>query len=309
MKQDFKYEQAFDRNLGWLIQEEQSKLRSSCVGIAGLGGAGGFQAQALARLGVGHFKITDLDTFELTNINRQIGASVDTLGQAKTSVIRDMILAINPEARVEVFPDGLNAHTIDRFLESVDLALDGIDFFAQKTKLLLFKKCREKRIPALTACPLGFGASLIIFSPDGMKYEDYFDFDEAMDEKEMRITSTFGLSPSPLCINYMDKKSLDLDGKRASSVVPGLLLVAALSGTEAVKILTEKKPIRYAPHVYQIDLMTQQVRRKYYPFGMKSPWQRFKKWLLFKLMNSQIYYLLRPRKAADLQMAEYSSKT
>ncbi len=297
IKTKFNYDQAFDRNIGWLTQSEQSKLQQSCVAIAGLGGAGGFQAQALARLGVGRFKVADLDTFELTNINRQIGATVDTLGQQKVTVIRDMILAINPEAKVEMFEQGISEKTIDRFLDSVDLALDGIDFFAQNTKLLFFKKCRDRRITALTSCPLGFGASLIIFAPTGMKYEDYFDLKEGMTEKEIRITSTLGLSPSPLCLPYMDKKSLDLKGERASSVSPGLMLVASLSATEAVKILTGKRNIDYCPHVFQIDLLTHQVRKKYFPFGMRSPLQRLKRWFLLKVMNSQVYYLLRPRKA------------
>ncbi|MBI1977864.1 MAG: ThiF family adenylyltransferase [Candidatus Omnitrophica bacterium] len=307
--QEFIYEQAFDRNIGWLTTEEQAKLRRSCVAIAGLGGAGGFQAQVLARLGVGRFKIADLDTFELTNINRQIGASIETLGRAKTPIIRDMIFAINPEAQVESFNEGINPKSIDSFLESADLALDGIDFFAQNTKLLLFRKCYEKGIPAITSCPLGFGASLLAFSPKGMKYEDYFDLRDGMSEKEMRMTCTPGLAPSALCLPYMDKQALDLKGQRTSSVVPGLMLVAALSGTEAVKILTGKRSVRYAPHVYEIDLLTQRVRKKYYPMGMKSPLQRIKRWLYLKLMNTQLYYLLRPRKAADLQIAEQLSKT
>ena len=306
--QSFNYEQAFERNLGWLTASEQSKLRKSCVAIAGLGGAGGFQVQALARLGVSRFKIADLDTFELTNINRQIGASIETLGHAKVPVIREMILSINPEAEVTAFDGGITANTIDPFLESVDLAFDGIDFFTQKVKLLFFKKCREKGIPALTSCPLGFGASLIVFSPTGMNYEDYFDLREGMNEKEMRIACTLGLSPNPLCLPYMDKSALDLKGQRASSVAPGLMLVAAISASEAVKILTGKHSVQYAPHVYQIDLLTQRMSRKFYPFGMRSPWQRFKKWFLFKLMNAQIYYLLRPRKPSDSEIAEQVSR-
>ena len=59
----FQYTKAFERNIGWLTSQEQEKLRTSRVGIAGLGGAGGFQAQALARLGVGKFKIADPDVF------------------------------------------------------------------------------------------------------------------------------------------------------------------------------------------------------------------------------------------------------
>ena len=218
----FSYEQAFDRNLGWLTAQEQAILRKSCVAIAGLGGAGGMQAQVLARLGIGRFKIADPDTFELTNINRQIGASVETLGEQKTSVIREMILSINPEAEVTIFEEGVTQHNVDRFLESVDLALDGIDFFGQDSKLLFFRKCYEKRIPALTSCPLGFGASVIIFSPSGMKYEDYFDLQDQMDEQKKRMACTFGLSPSPLCLSYMDKEAFNLKTRPAANVFPPL---------------------------------------------------------------------------------------
>src|SRR3989338_1451369 len=295
MKQEFNYAEAFERNIGWLTASEQHRLKNSCVAIAGLGGAGGLQAQVLSRLGVGHFKIADLDSFELTNINRQIGATIETLGQPKTPVIRDMILAINPEAKVDTFEEGITTNTIDAFLDGAYLALDGIDFFAQNTKLLLFRKCYEKKIQALTSCPLGFGASVMIFSPSGMRFEDYFDLNEKMSEKEMRLAMTFGLAPSGLCLPYMDKKALDLQGQRASSVAPGLMMVAAFSGAEAVKVLTRKGKVHFCPHIWQIDLMTQKVKRKFFPLGMRSPWQRLKKWALFQLMNSQIYYLLRPK--------------
>ncbi len=297
VKQPFNYDQAFDRNLGWLTSEEQTKLRHSCVAIAGLGGAGGYQAQALPRLGVGRFKLADLDTFELSNINRQIGATVDTLGHSKVAVIRDMILAINPQAQIEVFEEGITTSSINQFLNGTQLGLDGIDFFAQNTKLLFFRTCYEKKIPALTSCPLGFGASLIVFSPDGMKYEDYFDITEEMNEKEKRVISTLGLSPTPLCFSYMDKNVIDFNGERVSSVSPALMLVASLSASEAVKILTGKQKVHYCPNVYQIDLLTQKVRKKYFPLGMKSPLQRLKRWFFLKLMNNQIYYLLRPRRA------------
>lgn len=281
----FDYLKAFDRNLGWLSSEEQTKLRTSCVAIAGLGGTGGYQAEVLARLGVGRFKIGDPDTYEPTNLNRQLGATVETFGASKTEVIRKRILSINPEASVETFPEGLTQGNADRFLESVDFAVDGIDFFAVDSKLTLFEACFERKISVLTSCPLGFGASLIIFSPNGMKYTDYFDLHAGMSEKEKRTALTFGLSPSPLCLRYRRGKTVDIDTQRASSVAPGLMLTAALTGTEAVKVLTGKGKAAYCPHIYQIDLMTRKVRRKYYPFGMRSPWQKLRRWVFSKMLQ------------------------
>lgn len=285
MNQTFQYEQAFERNLGWLTPEEQARLRKACVAIAGMGGTGGYQATALARLGVTKFKLADPDIFEMTNFNRQLGATVSTLGQSKVEVIRKMILDINPEARVDVFPKGIDAGNVAQFLEGADLAVDGIDFFQVGAKKLLFEESRKKRIVAVTSCPVGFGASLLVFSPTGMKFADYFDIREGMSDKEIKFAMTFGLSPAPLCLKYMNKKAVDFKTQRASSNVTGLALVGAVTAAESVRILTGKWKSRPVPYVTQWDLLTQQFRIQYFPWGMKSPWQRFKKWALIKLLK------------------------
>lgn len=283
--QDFNYDQAFDRNIGWLTLEDQQKLKQACVAIAGVGGAGGFQAQALARLGVGKFKIADPDSFEASNMNRQLGATVETLGRPKVQVIQDMILSVNPEASIQIFSDGIDENNIQSFLEGVQVVLDGVDFYAFEVKHLLFRKSRELKIPAVTSCPLGFGASLIIFTPEGMSFEDYFDFRPQMTDQEKRLALAFGLSPTPLCLSYMNAQAFKLDKNRAASVSPGLMLVGALSATETVKIITGKGKVQACPNIYQIDLWTQRVKKKYYAQGMRSPWLRLKKWLLAKWLS------------------------
>ena len=278
----FDYQKAFDRNLGWLTEAEQKKLRHSCIAVAGLGGAGGFQIQALARLGVGRFKIADPDRFELTNMNRQLGATCETLGRSKVAVIQEMILAINPDAKIEVYPDGIHETNIDDFLSGVDFAVDGIDFFALETKLLFFRKCREYNLPALTSCPLGFGASLIWFTPSGMSFEEYFDLRPKMNDEAKQFALAFGLSPTPLCLSYMNSKASELGSGRAASVCPGLMLVGAITGPEAVKYLTGKAAIRHAPYVYQTDLLTQRLRGKKYSGGMRHPLMKLKKWIVLQ---------------------------
>jgi len=87
MVQAFDYNHAFSRNIGWLTEDEQQRLRGARVAIAGLGGVGGFHLLTLARLGVGRFNIADLDRFELANFNRQAGASVSSLGRPKVEVL------------------------------------------------------------------------------------------------------------------------------------------------------------------------------------------------------------------------------
>ena len=86
----FDYDQAFARNLGWVTREEQARLRGKRVAIAGMGGVGGVHLLTLARLGVGSFSIADFDRFDWANFNRQVGATVDTVGRPKVDVLAEM---------------------------------------------------------------------------------------------------------------------------------------------------------------------------------------------------------------------------
>src|SRR5277367_5596131 len=84
---EFRYEEAFSRNLGWVTAAEQQVLRQKRIAIAGLGGVGGSHLLTLARLGIGGFHIADFDHFELANFNRQIGATMSSLGRPKAAVL------------------------------------------------------------------------------------------------------------------------------------------------------------------------------------------------------------------------------
>src|ERR1041384_2717532 len=116
----FRSAEAFERNFGLISREEQKRLAGALVSIAGCGGVGGLHAHALARIGVGRFRLTDPDIFALPNINRQIGATVDTIGENKAAVTARMINSINPEAKVEIVDQGVTAETADSFVKDAD---------------------------------------------------------------------------------------------------------------------------------------------------------------------------------------------
>src|SRR5437763_12289580 len=94
---DFSYDEAFSRNIGWLTAAEQRALRGKRVAIAGLGGVGGSHLLTLARLGIGAFSIADFDTFGVENFNRQAGAVMSSVGRSKSLVLQEMAQDINPE--------------------------------------------------------------------------------------------------------------------------------------------------------------------------------------------------------------------
>ena len=135
--------EAFERNLGLVSREEQRKLAAALVSIAGCGGVGGLHAHTLARVGVGRFRLVDPDTFSLPNMNRQIGATIHTLGENKAVVTAQMIRSINPDATVEIAASEINGNTAEAFVKEADLVVDGIDFFAIAARRQLFAAAWE----------------------------------------------------------------------------------------------------------------------------------------------------------------------
>ncbi len=136
----FSYEDFVTRNLGFITEEEQTKLRDSAIFIPGVGGMGGAALACLARCGVGKFIIADIDTFEVSNFNRQIFSNLDTVGESKAEVSRQALLKINPELQLEV----LGAEWPDRLadiLPKVDLVINGCDDV--RATLLLMRTTRE----------------------------------------------------------------------------------------------------------------------------------------------------------------------
>ena len=140
----FDYDRAFSRNIGWVTQPEQAKLRKSRVAIAGLGGVGGAHLLTLARLGVGNFNISDFDDFDVHNLNRQAGAFMPFMGQPKIDTVARMASDINPGLDIRTFPQGVTPDNVDAFLRDVDVYVDGLDFFALPARRMVFAKCREK---------------------------------------------------------------------------------------------------------------------------------------------------------------------
>ena len=90
----------FSRTELLLGKETMEKLKQSRVAVFGVGGVGGYVCEALVRSGVGAFDLIDDDKVCLTNLNRQIIATRNTVGQYKVDVMKDRILSINPDAQV-----------------------------------------------------------------------------------------------------------------------------------------------------------------------------------------------------------------
>ena len=279
MTAEFSYKDAFARNLGWVTAGEQAQLRDKTIAIAGLGGVGGVHLLTLARLGIGGFHIADHDHFSLVNFNRQVGASMSTLGLAKTDVLAEMAADINPELRIARFAAGVDSSNLQAFLDGVDLYVDGLDFFAFEARRQVFAACAARGIPAITVAPVGMGAALLTFLPGGMSFDDYFQWGD-LSEDELALRFLVGLAPAGLHRRYLvDPTRVDLSTHRTPSTFMGCQLAAGVAATEALKVLLKRGPVLSAPHGMQFDAYTHRLSRTWRPGGNRNPIQRLMLWL------------------------------
>ncbi len=270
----FNYDTAFSRNLGWVTRDEQRSLRGSRVAIAGLGGVGGLHLLTLTRLGIGRFHLAEFDRFDLANFNRQVGASMHTLGSPKLDVMTALARDIDPELEIVPFAAGVNAGNVDRFLDGVDVFVDGLDFFAFDTRELVFGACHARGIPAITAAPLGMGAALLNFLPGRMSFADYFGL-AACAEAEKPLRFLLGLAPAMLHRRYLaDISFVDLRAGRGPSTAMACQVCAGVAATEALKLLLHRGRVVAAPRGVHFDAYRNRLVHTWRPWGWRNPMQR-----------------------------------
>ena len=270
----FSYDSAFSRNIGWVTRQEQNTLKGKRVAIAGMGGVGGVHLLTLARLGIGAFHIADFDTFEIQNFNRQAGATLSALNQPKAETLANMALDINPDLDIRIFSNGIDEQNLPAFLDNADLYVDGLDFFAFDARQSTFAACAAKKIPAITAAPLGMGAALLTFMPGKMSFEDYFLWGQRNeDEKALRFL--LGLAPAGLHFGYLaDPDAVNLAERRGPSTIMACQLCAGMAATEAMKILLKRGNVLAAPYSLQFDAYRNKISRSWRPGGNNHPLQK-----------------------------------
>ncbi|PID78201.1 MAG: hypothetical protein CSB21_01795 [Deltaproteobacteria bacterium] len=271
------YRDAFSRNTGLLSKDEQLMLRNAKVAIPGMGGVGGLHVMTLARTGIGNFNLADYDEFEIVNINRQYGANINTFGRKKIDVMAENALSVNPFAKVTRFENGIDETNIDDFLDGVDVVIDALDFFKFDIRRLLFKRAAEKGIYVVTAGPMGFSSAMLVFSPDGMGFDEYFNIVENMSDEERYLSFAIGLSPRPTHIKYMNMKNVDLESKAGPSLNIACQICAGMAAAEAVKIITKRGKVLSAPCFSQFDPYLNKYCRGRLFMGNKNPVQKLKK--------------------------------
>ena len=143
----------FSRNILYWGEKKQLLLSQKHVAVFGLGGVGGFCAEALARAGVGSITIVDFDKVSESNINRQSIALHSTIGEKKTKLFEKRLKDINPDINIEVVDDFYAENNPIMTNHNIDYVADAID--TMRSKIHLLKTCYENKIPVISSMGAG----------------------------------------------------------------------------------------------------------------------------------------------------------
>jgi len=143
------YWKRINRSLGWLGDSEieqkkrQERLKDVTIGIAGCGGIGGAVAVRLIRMGVRNLKLADPDSFDISNIHRQLGADLKNVGRNKAEVVAELAYGLTKDVNIEVYPEGITPESSEEFMQGCDYVMDQMDFYEIANRYALHRAFRQ----------------------------------------------------------------------------------------------------------------------------------------------------------------------
>lgn len=256
-----------ERNAGVVTDANQRALQRSTILVAGCGSIGGAAVEPLVRLGVQRFVLADPGDYELNNLNRQSASTAD-IGRNKAEVAAERVLAINPHAQVEVFPDGVTEDRVDEMTARCNLVVDGVDVTTEsglRAKLLLHERACARRLPLFTGWDMVGAQYLRVYDYRAIKKV----FDGQLAPGDLNRLSMWQvlrrLVPAryvPLEMVHLASANLENPAFSFPQLIYAAQLFGALSSHVAASLLVGD-PVR--SHIY-IDVH-QQARRS------RSRWQ------------------------------------
>lgn len=253
------YREMVDRNIGILSVEEQEKLRTSCIAVAGCGGMGGIAAEQLVRLGVGRIKIADFDAFQIHNLSRQAGSMFFNAGMHKAAALAQHFQAINPELKLEVFTDGVQPGNVGEFVLGANAVIDAIDYTRLFSSVILHREARMAGLCIINPGAIGFGVAVLVFGPNTVDIETYVGLNPGSPQIEIEA---FSVPLSKFCPHLPAYADPETAMKAASGeiIIPNIImpqhLGAAIAVSEAVMMILSRvpEPAGPDPRIFILDL-------------------------------------------------------
>ena len=171
----------YSRNIPALSEAECALLRTKTVAVIGCGGLGGYLIEFLARLGIGSIRCVDGDTFQESNLNRQLLSTVSLLGVNKAEAAADRVKAINPDVQVTAIPVFLDVDNAEDLIKDCDVVFDGLDNI--HSRRILAQACRAEKIPYIYGAIAGWVAQAAVFMPEDNWIEKLYPEDVVIKDK------------------------------------------------------------------------------------------------------------------------------
>lgn len=254
---------SFGRTAILLGKEDLDLLGEKTVVMAGVGGVGGAAAVTLARMGIGRFVLADPGMFDEPDLNRQWGATVDTLGRNKAEVYDGIIKSINPSATVEVFREGVTAHNLDEILQKGDVVVDGLDFaFPLPLRMRFYAQIQTLGRYCVSSPIFGFGTVTFVAAPDGMGMGGLIHHFVDVAKRTSRLPAGFKTHLHPDHIDALEQHI-------GTGQIPSSSIAATLSGAvqaaEVMVILLGERHRRWRapvtlPHLIVTELLLPNTR-------------------------------------------------
>ena len=202
-------EERYSRNFPALTAEQFALLRSKKVAVIGCGGLGGHIIEHLSRIGIGAIRCVDGDSFDTTNLNRQLLATEDTLGSGKAETAARRVKDINSEISVECVPQFLDAENASDLIAGCDAVLDALDSIPARR--ILAHACDSAGIPYIYGAISGWVAQVGISLPGDGLIDKLYPKDTALTDKSV-LSFTPALCAAmqtSLCIKFLTGKPVE----------------------------------------------------------------------------------------------------
>ena len=248
-----------ERNFPMITANEQKRLEDSRVAIAGVGGIGAWVAEALVRMGIGHFHIADLDNYEIHNLNRQTFSNQNNLGKEKVHIVANGLKEINDQVEIEVFDQGVTGDNIISFLKDVDIVIDAVEYFEFKARRMIQNESRKLGIPTFLNVVAAFNVGLFIFTPDSMCFDEFMGYDDNLSKEEsftMPFERTIPIFPQYM-IEYSDPSLLKKIFSREAPITnlcSPIAIGAFWAANEVILKLLNRREITTVPECLVFDL-------------------------------------------------------
>jgi hypothetical protein len=263
----FSYDAAFGINYGLLSETDQANLKNTTLCILGMC-AGGTMAVMLARAGIEKFILIDPNKYQLSDMNRDAGCFMDTLGEFKAEAIKAQLMRINPNAKVSVITEALTLEEVGGFIDLCDVFLSQSDDLALSVHAMLL--AQSKRKLCATCMPSGMTAYVEIYPPDMKHVIDPAALFGSPKNLSYRQLYYFLRSPLNRCgrrwhitegkwrVEWFQKWR---DGKVfETQLCPVMWMGAALTCAEVIKQLTAKWDRVKVPRMWHLRLAENRIR-------------------------------------------------